>query len=203
MGISNSGKVLVFVKPAGGWVNNTESAILTASDAAMEDRLGWSVGIDGDVIVSGAEGANAGGKSDSGTAYVFVRPTGGWVSVTETAKLTSAVKGVEYYFGHTVSISGNVIVVGADGVDAGAIQEVGAAYVFLKPVSGWVTKNENYLLYASDKAAHDTFAYSVAVSGHTLVAGATARDSGGVVNSGATYVFATPYEFYMPMIIQP
>ena len=50
----HDGAVYVFVKPAGGWANGTQTAKLTGSDAGSIDELGVSVAISGDTIVAGA-----------------------------------------------------------------------------------------------------------------------------------------------------
>ena len=50
---SNSGSAYVFVKPSTGWASATETAKLTASDGAAEDRFGSSVSVDGDTVVVG------------------------------------------------------------------------------------------------------------------------------------------------------
>ena len=47
----------VFSKPSGGWSTATETAILTASNAADDDRFGYSVDVSGDTIILGAPGA--------------------------------------------------------------------------------------------------------------------------------------------------
>lgn len=48
------GAAYVFVKPPGGWRDMTETAKLTASDAAFQDDFGSSAAIDGDTVVVGA-----------------------------------------------------------------------------------------------------------------------------------------------------
>ncbi len=60
----------MFEKPPGGWEDMTETAKLTASDAAEEDRFGFSVSISGDVAVIGAYCDDDVGFN-SGSAYVF------------------------------------------------------------------------------------------------------------------------------------
>ena len=72
------GAAYVFVRPARGWVNMTENAILTASDGRADDVLGSFVAISGNTVVAYGGGAE----------YVFVRPVRGWRSRTENAKLT-------------------------------------------------------------------------------------------------------------------
>src|SRR6266478_5679876 len=78
---NTTGAAYVFVKPASGWANMTETAELTASDGYTFLDFGTSVGISGDTIVVGSIGHNA--------AYVFTRPAGGWKNMTETAVLSN------------------------------------------------------------------------------------------------------------------
>src|ERR1700691_5848424 len=52
-----SGVAYVFVKPATGWANMTQTAELTASDEQLGDGFGESVSVSGNTIVVGAPGA--------------------------------------------------------------------------------------------------------------------------------------------------
>ena len=52
-------------------------------------------------------------NGNQGAAYVFTEPGSGWVSTTRTAKLTASDGAADDYFGSSVSISGNTVVVGA------------------------------------------------------------------------------------------
>ena len=90
------------------------SAKLTAGDGAVEDMFGNNVMIDGDTIVIAANYDDDKG-SNSGSAYVFTRTiagdlTSGW---TQVAKLTAGDGAVEDYFGQSVSIDGDTVVIGA------------------------------------------------------------------------------------------
>lgn len=106
----------------------TETAKLTASDGG-DDNFGWSVSVIGGVAVVGAPFDNDAGDF-SGSAYVFITPPGGWVDMTETAKLTPS-NGTEFdQFGISVSVTGGVAVVGAVGAD-GAQPLTGTAHVFV------------------------------------------------------------------------
>jgi hypothetical protein len=82
------------------------------------------------------------------------------------------------YFGGSVAISGSTAVVGAEGSDSSA----GAAYVFTRSGTTWSKQAE---LTASNGASADEFGGSVAISGSTVVVGASGHDS----DSGAAYVF--------------
>ena len=150
----------------------TETAKLTASDAAANDQLGYSVSIYGDVAVIGAPGDDDGGDR-SGSAYVFEKPPGGWVDMTETTKLTASDATVRVYFGHSVSINGDVAVIGARGDSSSQ----GSAYVF-RFDGNWI---EEAKLTASDGATFDFFGHEVSVGGDMAVIGA----SGSVVGSSA------------------
>ncbi len=188
----DQGSAYVFVKPPGGWGNMTETAKLTASDGAAYDQFGISVAISGDTVVVGAifgDGVN----SDQGSAYVFVKPPGGWAAtLTETAKLTASDGAEGDFFGISVAISGDTVVVGAifgDGVNS----DQGSAYVFVKPPGGWAgTLTETAKLTASDGAAYENFGISVAVSGDTVVVGVPLDDIGANEDQGSAYVFVKP-----------
>jgi hypothetical protein len=65
----------VFVESVGGWVSETESAKLTASDGAAEDELGFSVALSGKTVVACAPFAffGPGGR----TRWGVTRPLSG------------------------------------------------------------------------------------------------------------------------------
>jgi hypothetical protein len=66
------GSAYVFTKPAGGWVNNTEDAKLTASDGAQSDWFGEGVAINADTVVVGAPKDDIGENLDQGSVYVYI-----------------------------------------------------------------------------------------------------------------------------------
>jgi hypothetical protein len=179
------GAAYVFVKPASGWADATETARLTASDGAGGDQFGASVAISGNTIVVGSYVNN----SFQGAAYVFVRPASGWASATQTAKLTASDGVAGNRFGSSVAVSGDTIVVGAPSAWIGPAINQGAAYVFVKPASGWADGTQTAKLTASDGTYGDYMGWSVGVSGGTVVAGAPHTDNS---LPGAVYVFAMP-----------
>lgn len=180
----NRGAVYVFVKPASGWNDMTETAKLTASDGRDGDMLGTAVAISGNTVVAGAP-ANPDVRVH-GKAYVFVKPSSGWANRTQNAEFTASDGKNNDFFGNSVSIGGNTVVVGAPQRQP-AIGP-GAAYVFVKPVEGWKNAHETAELTASDGVVNDGLGTSVSISGDTIAAGApTARSAHGVV-----YVFVRP-----------
>ena len=118
----NSGSAYVFVRSGTTW---TQQAKLTASDAAAGDQFGRSVSISGDTALVGAVGDDDAG-SDSGSAYVFVRSGTTW---TQQSKLTAGDAAAFDFFGFSVSISGDTVLVGAQGDDDAGTAS-GSAYIF-------------------------------------------------------------------------
>jgi len=159
----------------------SETAKLTASDGAAGDEFGWSVAIAGDTIVVGATGDDADNGQDSGSVYVFTRTGTTW---TQQAKLTASDGAAYDYFGWSVAIAGDTIVVGAYWDDDNG-SDSGSAYVFTRTGITW---NEQSKLTASDGAAYDYFGWSVAIAGDTIVVGASLDNENGI-DSGSAYVF--------------
>jgi len=162
---------------------HTEIAILRASDAQQGDSFGWSVAISGDTVVAGADEED-GGPGDpasiAGAAYVFERNQGGAENWGQVAKLTASDAQAGDYFGWSVSISGDTVIVGARGEKGGPgdpASWAGAVYVFERNQGGADNWGQVQILHASDAQSEDYFGYSVAISGDTVV-GAFQEDGG-------------------------
>ncbi len=108
-GNSNQGTAYIFKRTGTSWV---EEAILTASNGAAFDNFGYSVFIDGDYAVIGANTKTVGGNSNQGTAYIFKRTGTSWV---KNAIIIDESGGFAESFGISVSISNNNILIGAFG----------------------------------------------------------------------------------------
>jgi hypothetical protein len=206
-GLFDSGTAYVFERDANGiWGTSdpggfqTETALLRASNAGVQDQFGTSVAIRGDRAIVGARAED--GPSDdlsiSGAAYVFERGANGtW---TEVALLRASNAGVSDQFGISVALSGDRAIVGADD-EAGpsdGLDFSGAAYVFERNANGtWGApdpggfQTETALLRASNAGEGDFFGRSVALSEDRAIVGAFGEDgpSDGLFDSGAAYVF--------------
>ena len=111
--MSGAGSAYIFEQPSGGWANMTETAKLTASDAEAYDYMGMSVDISGDYAIVSSHEEDTNG-TQSGSAYIFEKPSSGWANMTETAKVTAGSDGDDYdYFGWSVGIDGTFAVVGS------------------------------------------------------------------------------------------
>ncbi len=205
-GFSQSGAAYVFVRSGSSW---TQQAYLKASNTGLNDSFGDSVAISGDTVVVGApreDGDGSSSVSNSGAAYVFVRSGSSW---TQQAYLKASNAGIGDRFGESVAVSGDTLVVGAEGESSSATgingdqadnsaSLSGAAYVFERAGITWT---QVAYIKASNTDEVDWFGSSVAASGDTIVVAARFEDSGATgvdgdqadnsaESSGAVYVYA-------------
>jgi len=158
---------------------------IVAADRSPGANFGWSVGISGNTIVIGAiyERFDATGRNESsseGAAYVYERGADGiW---KQTQKLTSSAREGYNYFGTSIGIDGDIIVVGAPGHSRdsterqeGYVGDAGAIFVFERKGNNW---RRTYKLLASDREHGGGMGNSVAISGNLVIAGAWAQDFG-------------------------
>jgi hypothetical protein len=150
----------------------TELFKLTASDGSAQDFFGQTVAISGDRAIVGAVG-NKNSVPGSGAVYLFDTATG-----TELFKIVASDVETDMGFGNSLTLSGNTAVVGAMTSSVAGLWS-GAAYLF-----DVATGEELVKLVPSDASERDFFGGSVAISGNTLVIGATDD-----LNAGAAYIF--------------
>ncbi len=142
--------------------------------------------ISGDTVVVGARLDDDAGI-DSGSAYIFGRNEGGADNWGQVAKLTASDAAGGDMFGFSVSISGDIVIVGARGTDDAGFGS-GSAYVFGRNEGGSDNWGQVKKLTASDAAAGDVFGFSVSISGDTVIVGARLDDDAGN-ESGSAYIF--------------
>lgn len=155
---------------------------LNASDGQINEEyhFGYCVAVSGDVAVVGAFGDDENGTK-SGSAYIYRYDGTSWL---EETKVLASDGALDDYFGYSVSISGDVVVIGAPRDDDNGFYS-GSAYIYRYNGTGWT---EEAKLTASDGAYNDTFGYSVSISGDAAVIGADGNDENGY-NSGAAYIY--------------
>jgi hypothetical protein len=157
----------------------TETKLLVG-DGGLGDYYGYSVACERDTIVVGAPNASGLGYL-SGSAYVFAREGSGW---SLRQKLNASDAAPYGFFGTSVAVSGDTIVVGAYGDQNAGIYS-GAAYVFVRDGESWTQRQK---LVGSESSTADSFGLSVDVEGDTAVVGAFG-DSGAGYAGGSAYVF--------------
>jgi hypothetical protein len=153
---------------------------ISPDDLSAGDNFGQSVSLSGDYSVIGASKDSDGGYY-SGSAYVFERDGS---TQTQQTKLTAGDAAAYDYFGSSVSVSGDYVIVGAYGDDDGG-ESSGAAYIFKREGATWI---QQVKLVAGDASAYDYFGSSVSISGDYAIVGAYGDDDGGI-DSGAAYIY--------------
>lgn len=150
---------------------------LSQPNPSRSDYFGFSVAISGNTIAVGARRADV-EATDDGAVYLFDAVDGSFVR--EIANPTP-----ENFdsFGRSVALSGDLVVIGADGDNTDAPGS-GAAYVYAVSSGELV-----HTLLNPTPAFVDLFGYSVGISGDNVVVGAIRADEG-ASDSGAAYLFA-------------
>jgi len=196
-GADDSGAVYVYVRDGSTW---THQAYLKAPNSLTGIRFGSMVAIEGDTIVVGApyessdttsiiHGSDLGppntGSSESGAVYVFVRNGTTW---SHQAYLKAPNNDSSDWFGSTVVMSGDTVVVGAAGENGGTTTIIhgsdlsstddtaadsGAAYVFVRDGVTW---SHQAYLKAPNNSAGIKFG-RVAISGNTIASAASYETS--------------------------
>jgi hypothetical protein len=186
---SAAGAVYVYVLNA-----STErwdyEATLRGSDTAAQHFFGSSIALENNRAVIGASGVNVKANvipsvygANIGKVYVFERSSAVW---SQTASFSGSDSSGGDYFGSSVALSGDTLVVGAIGVsDAGA--NSGAAYVFKLNGSSW---DEQKIITAPDAAAQLSFGHSaLMLNSETIMIGTPQASNRTTSNSGAVYIY--------------
>ncbi len=202
----------VYVRTGNTWARETTLQVATVPN---ENGFGRSLALEGNTAVIGAwaeSGPLVNGlrPSGEGAAYVFTRTGSTW---TQQAQLKASNPGALDYFGWSVAISGESVVVGAYSENGGGLGvnppsdefglNAGAAYVFTRNGSAW---SQQAYLKASNTDADDEFGRAVAIMGDRIVVGAPLEDSSSVginpagnqsaTDPGAAYVFTREGAFW-------
>ncbi len=177
--LSLYGSADVFVRSGDAWV---QEARFAAFDGAPFDNFGYSVAIDGDTAAIGSFRDDDNGNS-SGSVYVYRRTASSW---TLEAKLISSDGQEQDWFGTSLALVGNTLLIGAPSVDTSVANRSGAVYVFVRSGTLWTEASK---LVPAAASPLDYIGYSVDLAGSLAVLGAPTTDFAGA-DSGASYVFA-------------
>ena len=158
----SSSAVLTYEKPATGWTDMTQSAVLTNSDAEHSLTFGNAIAISKNTIVVGDRGR----ATPGGAVYVFERLGTTWQDMTQTAKLTVSDAESGDALGEAVDVHNGTIVAGTLGRDF----EREAVFVFERPSEGWQNATETARLTSNSSLVRN-IGTTVAISDSIIVAG--------------------------------
>ncbi len=144
------------------------------------DHFGTRVAIDGDIVVISALLNNTAGVTNSGSAYAF-NLTGATPTVP-THTIENPDPAIADLFGISVSISGNIVAIGAD-LDDTVAANSGSVYIYdISSASAVLTDT---ISHAQEGAR---LGWSTSMYGNILVAAALADDTGADA-AGSVYVY--------------
>ena len=180
------GAVYVFTRSGGTW---RQTQKLTASDGFDGSHFGFSVALDGETALIGAEaqpGEDGVKPLGPAAAYVFTRSGETW---SQQQVLADGAGGVDEWtrYGYSVALDGDTAVVSESrrAVD-GNVQQ-GALHVYTRSAGVWTHQQ---LLVQDDGAANDMFGgLAIAVQGDAIMSGALCAIDG-KSRQGAVYVFS-------------
>ncbi|GJM24740.1 MAG: hypothetical protein DHS20C16_11550 [Phycisphaerae bacterium] len=167
---TRTGSVYVFREIGGTWQHMTE---LLADDGAAYDGFGFSVGIDGDLVVMGSPYSGIGGA-----AYLFEEAASNWQQIR---KLTPPDLNSSEQFGLNVAIERSLLAVGAPGDNENG-ENSGAAYVSRRSGVDWLPLQK---LTAADGASNDKLGTTITIASGFLLAGAPGDGN----SRGSVYAF--------------
>src|SRR6266850_1115106 len=157
----------------------SSAVTLTSPNPQLNGRFGQSVAISGTTVVVGAPAETGGGYLLAGHAYIIDTTTD-----PLTFTLTSPNAEASGAFGQSVAISDTTVVVGAPGETASGHSLAGNAYVF-DATDGSLLAT----LTSPNAQPNGAFGAAVAISGTTVVVGATWETAGVHSHAGHAYVF--------------
>lgn len=160
-------------------------------------QAGFSVALDGNTAVVGANGGVAGwsggfaSDTKEGRAFVSSYSGGAWSNLLELPA-TGLVSGS--HFGMSSAISGDIIAIGAFGNET----MPGKVHLFARSGTSWVANGQ---LGAPAPESDDAFGVSTALSGDTLLVGGYGLNTPSGTDAGAAYVFrVTGGEINAPLL---
>ncbi len=172
-GTNISGAVYIYEKGPSGWPT-TPTVTLDVPAGAFS--FGDSVAVSGSTAMAADPTVN----TQAGAAYIYVKGTAGWPK-TPDVTLADPTDTPYDTFGTSVALSSTAAIVGAKGVNSAR----GAAYVYMKGISGWPAIPTVTLADPTTDNLQDLFGSSVALSSTAAVVGAPGVNSA----RGATYVY--------------
>jgi hypothetical protein len=173
-----SGSVYIAERKNSDWLANP--AKVAPTDLNNNDFFGYSVGMDNDRLIVGA---NHRQEARIFKRYSALGNNNAWM---EEKTLVGSDVAAGDYFGSAVDISGDWAIVGSPDDDNARGRNAGSAYLFQRSGSNWVQRAK---VMASDGAAGDVFGTFVALDGDYAVIGAPYDNNQKGADAGSIYVF--------------
>lgn len=164
---------------------------IMSSDKPAGAYFGCSVAISENYLIVGAEGDS----SFQGAAYIYTRGASGWGN---EQKITATVGDRQNNdaFGHSVSVYGDYVVIGAY-LDDEFGTDAGAAYIYKKEGISWNLKKK--LTSTNGTKNTDYFGTAVGINGEFVAVGSPGDDESGS-NVGAVMIYKNEADAWNPKV---
>jgi len=181
--VSNGGGIWIWTRDSDN-ISWTNRGVIYPSDISADDRVGrpdldYSNG--SYTLAVGVPHQDTGGTS-AGAVYIFTSTNG--TTWSQQQKIQASSTDASDRFGWSVSVSGDVLVVGAYG-DDDTVTDAGAIYIFERSGTTWTQSKK---LQAPTPEGSGTFGMAVAMDGDYVVVGAKDNPLTATL-SGASYVY--------------
>jgi hypothetical protein len=177
---TDRGTICFFTYQAPSWSFKQKLAM---SGGAAGDQFGASVSISGTRAIAGAAPDDVGSKINQGSATIYTYNGSAWAAM-ET--ITDPAGAGADYFGGSVSISGNYVIVGVKDDEVGANTDQGSACIFWYNGTTWAFQQR---LTDPNGDVNDSFGNSVSINGNYAMVGAQYDDVGGNANQGSATIY--------------
>jgi hypothetical protein len=150
---NQNGAVYIYKRNGETW---DKQQIITASDGAMSDAFGYTLSIYDDTLIVGAPYDDDNGEN-TGSVYVFKLIDESWIQDT---KLTASDAKNYDFFGSSISLYQDTVVIGAISSSYFHIDKIGSAYIFKRNDESWT---QEAILRASDENTYNEFGNEVSI----------------------------------------
>jgi hypothetical protein len=198
--VVNAGAAFFHTVNQGGTDAWGQAQALIPGSTAIQDNMGYSVAISGSYAAVGApdDDENEAGVTieNSGSVYLFKRGGNQWNFLK---KINPTQRGVNDAFGASVSLSGDLLAVGAPRRSPSSnLTSAGSVFLFRAGQGGTDNWGQIKLIVPTGTNAHlsgDEFGTSLSISGDLLMVGAPKHDfdangSNQVSDFGAAFIFS-------------
>jgi hypothetical protein len=156
---ANAGHISMYRKDAGGWVIAHN---ITSANFKANDNTGFSIDLEGDLLVAGAPFKDGALNSDAGMVYFFRYSAVAWQQ-----EWSYAGSEANLGLGYSVSISGNKVAAGGPSL----LDDQGKVYLYVRSNNAWDSRQlaPPHNAYADGIAR---FGLAVSIYGDHLLVGA-------------------------------
>jgi hypothetical protein len=179
VGNIDQGSAYIYKYTGSSWVLMKK---LTEPGGSNGDNFGFAVSLSGNYAAITIPGDEVGPNKDQGSVNIYQLTGGNWALMQ---KIWDPSGSTADYFGNSVSISGNYIIVGVQSDDAPNLNQ-GSAVIFQYNGSNWVNMQK---LIDDEGAISDYFGQSVTLSGNYAMVGAYFDDINTHADQGSVSLY--------------